>query len=58
MGEQSNEDLIGVDEGCVPMSQTNSDESSTSECMMGWIPRLGDRCGQQRVRVLELIVLP
>ena len=46
MREQSNKHLFGVDERCVPLSQTNSDESSTSEYMMVWIPRLGDGCGQ------------
>ena len=45
MREQSNKHLF-VDERCVPRSQMSSDERSTSEYMMVWIPRLGDHCGQ------------
>ena len=46
MWDEHDEHLFGIDEGCVPVLQTSSDESSTSEYMMGWMRRRGDRCGQ------------
>ena len=49
--------LLGINEGCVPLSHACADKSSTSEYMMSSI--LGPREGsQQRFRLCELIAFP
>ena len=44
--EESNTHRFSIDKRCVPVLQTTSDESSAGECVMVWILRGSDCCGQ------------
>lgn len=44
--EQIRQYLFGVIESRIPLLQACSDKSSTSECVMAWILRCGECCGQ------------
>ena len=46
VGEQSKKHLCSIGNGSVPLPQTCSYESSTSDRMITWIPRHVDCCGQ------------